>query len=90
MYMDLWNAIFPFEHQIKDIYGLYLKGKWIKEPNYQLRKFDKRYKIHHKVYELWCFLNFPYGKPKPKDKAKLKEVFSLGNTDNGKSIEQML
>ena len=90
MYMDLWNAIFPFEHQIKDIYGLYLKGKWIKEPNYQLRKFDKRYKIHNKVYDLWCFLNFPYGKPKPKNKAKLKEVFSLGNTDNGKSIEQML
>ena len=90
MYMDLWNAIFPFEHQIKDIYGLYLKGKWIKEPNYQLRKFDKRYKIHNKVYDLWCFLNFPYGKPKPKNKAKLKEVFSLGNTDNGKSIDEML
>ena len=90
MYMDFWNTIFPFEHQIKDIYGLYLKGKWIKEPNYQLRKFDKRHKIHHKVYELWCFLNFPYGKPKPKDKAKLKEVFNLGNERNGRSIDEML
>ena len=89
MYMDLWNKIFP-ECQIEEIYGLYLKGKWIKEPNYGFRKFDKRPKIHHRVYELWCFLNFPYGKPKPKQKAKLKEVFKLGDTNNGKSIEQML
>ena len=89
MYMDLWNAIFP-NYQIKEIWGLYLKGKWIKEPNYILRKFDKRYNIHNKVYDLWCYLNFPYGKPKPKHKAKLKEVFKLGDTDSGKSIEQML
>ena len=89
MYMDLWNKIFP-ECPIQDIYGLYTKGKWIKEPNFQLRKFDKRYKIHNKVYDLWCFLNFPYGKPKPKDKAKLKEVFNLGDTDTGKSIDKML
>ena len=89
MYMDLWNAIFP-DKPIKDIYGLYVKGKWMKEPNYHFRKFDKRYKIHHKVYDLWCFLNFPYGKPKLKNKPKLKEVFKLGDTNNGKSIEQML
>ena len=89
MYMDLWNAIFP-ENQIQKIYGLYLKGRWIKEPNYGFREFDKRYKIHHKVYDLWCFLNFAYGKPKPKNKAKLKEVFKLGDSSNGKSIEQLL
>ncbi len=89
MYMDLWNLIFP-ECQIEEIYGLYLKGKWIKEPNYGFRKFDKKNKIHHKVYDLWCFLNFPYGKPKPKQKAKLKEVFKLGDTNSRKSIEQML
>ena len=89
MYMDLWNAIFP-NHKIKDIYGLYLKGKWIKAPSFHLRKFDKRYKIHNKVYELWCFLNFPYGKPKPKDKAKLKEVFKLEHEPDGRSIDEML
>ena len=88
MYVDLWDAIFP-NNPIQDIYGLYVKGKWIKEPNYQFRKFTRSV-IHLNVYNLWCFLNFPYGKPKPKNKAKLKEVFSLGNTDNGKSIEQML
>ena len=89
MYMDLWNLIFP-DCQIEEIYGLYLKGKWIKEPNYGFRKFDKRSKIHYKVYDLWCFLNFPYGKPKPKSKPKLKEVFKLGDTNNGKSIDEML
>ena len=89
MYMDLWNKIFP-ECPIQDIYGLYTKGKWIKEPNYGFRKFDSRTKIHHRVYDLWCFLNFPYGKPKPKSKPKLKEVFKLGDTNNRKSIDEML
>ena len=88
MYVDLWDKIFP-ECPIQDIYGLYTKGKWIKEPNYQFRKFTRSV-IHLNVYNLWCFLNFPYGKPKPKDKAKLKEVFNLGDTDTGKSIDEML
>jgi len=89
MYMDLWNTIFP-NNQIEDVYGLYLKGKWIKEPNYILKKFDKRYKIHNKVYDLWCFLNFPYGKPKPKVKAKLKEVFIIGPNRDTRSIDELL
>ena len=88
MYVDLWDKIFP-ECPIQDIYGLYTKGKWIKEPNYQFRKFTRSV-IHLNVYNLWCFLNFPYGKPKPKSKPKLKEVFNLGNTYNGKSIDEML
>tara|TARA_Y100001938_G_scaffold65178_1_gene90571 strand:- start:4121 stop:4906 length:786 start_codon:yes stop_codon:yes gene_type:complete len=88
MYVDLWDAIFP-DNPIQDIYGLYVKGKWIKEPNYQFRKFTRSV-IHHNVYNLWCYLNFPYGKPKPKHKAKLKEVFKLGDSCNGKSIEQLL
>ena len=88
MYVDLWDKIFP-ECPIQDIYGLYTKGKWIKEPNYQFRKFTRSV-IHLNVYNLWCFLNFPYGKPKPKSKPKLKEVFKLGSTNNGKSIDEML
>jgi hypothetical protein len=88
MYVDLWDKIFP-ECPIQDIYGLYTKGKWIKEPNYQFRKFTRSV-IHLNVYNLWCFLNFPYGKPKPKSKPKLKEVFNLGDTYNGKSIDEML
>ena len=88
MYVDLWDKIFP-ECPIQDIYGLYTKGKWIKEPNYQFRKFTRSV-IHLNVYNLWCYLNFPYGKPKPKSNPKLKEVFNLGDTYNGKSIDEML
>ena len=90
MYKDLWNSIFPTKHHVKDIYGLYIKGKWIKEPSYGFRKFKTDTDIHDKVYELWCFLNFPYGKPWPKQKAKLKEVFSLEQDGAERSLEQML
>jgi len=89
MYMDLWNKIFP-DCPIVNIYGLYTKGKWIKEPNYGFRKFDTKTKIHHRVYDLWCFLNFPYGKPKPKYKAKLKGVFKLESNGNTRSIDELL
>jgi len=89
MYKDLWNSIFP-THRIEDIYGLYIKGKWIKEPSYGFRKFKTDTDIHDKVYELWCFLNFPYGKPWPKQKAKLKEVFSLEQDGAERCLEQML
>ena len=90
MYKDLWNSIFPTKHHVKDIYGLYIKGKWIKEPSYGFRKFKTDTDIHDKVYELWCFLNFPYGKPWPKQKAKLKEVFSLEQNGTERCLEQML
>jgi len=90
MYKDLWNSIFPTKHHVKDIYGLYIKGKWIKEPSYGFRKFKTDTDIHDKVYELWCFLNFPYGKPWPKQKAKLKEVFTLEQNGDERSLEQML
>jgi len=89
MYKDLWNSIFP-THRVKDIYGLYIKGKWIKEPSYGFRKFKTDTDIHDKVYELWCFLNFPYGKPWPKQKAKLKEVFTLEQDGDERSLEQLL
>jgi hypothetical protein len=89
MYKDLWNSIFP-THRVEDIYGLYIKGKWIKEPSYGFRKFKTDTDIHDKVYELWCFLNFPYGKPWPKQKAKLKEVFSLEQDGAERCLEQML
>lgn len=89
MYMDLWNAIFP-KNQILDLYGLYTKGKWKKEPNYGFRKFKTDTDIHHKVYDLWCFLNFPYGRPYPKQKANLKGVFKLESGTTEQSIEQLL
>ena len=89
MYKDLWNKIFP-ECPIQNIYGLYVKGKWMKEPTYGYRKFNIDNTIHKDVYRLWCFLNFPYGKPKPKVKAKLKEVFKLGPSENTRSIDELL
>ena len=89
MYKDLWNKIFP-ECPIQNIYGLYVKGKWMKEPTYGYRKFNIDNTIHKNVYRLWCFLNFPYGKPKPKAKAKLKEVFKLGPSENTRSIDELL
>tara|TARA_R110002012_G_scaffold321346_1_gene548778 strand:- start:11974 stop:12726 length:753 start_codon:yes stop_codon:yes gene_type:complete len=89
MYKDLWNKIFP-ECPIVNIYGLYTKGKWMKEPSYSFRKFNTNNDIHKDVYKLWCFLNFPYGKPKPKYKAKLKEVFKLGPSGNPRRIDELL
>lgn len=89
MYKDLWNKIFP-ECPIINIYGLYTKGKWMKEPSYSFRKFNTNNDIHKDVYKLWCFLNFPYGKPKPKYKAKLKEVFKLGPSGNPRRIDELL
>ena len=62
----------------------------MKEPSYGFRKFSTTNDIHKDVYHLWCFLNFPYGKPKPKYKAKLKEVFKLGPSGNTRSIDELL
>mgnify|MGYP003139191054 CR=1 FL=1 len=85
MYAIIWNRIFP-NNPIEKIYGLYIKGKWKREPNYNLRQFkliinkdEYNGPIADKVYDLWCFLNssFPYGKPKPKEKLDLKKTFTL-------------
>lgn len=89
MYMELWNKIFP-NNQILDLYGLYTKGKWKKEPIYGFKKFKTDTDIHFKVYDLWCFLNFPYGRPYPKQKANLKGVFKLESGTTEQSIEQLL
>ena len=88
MYKELWNTIFP-DNPILDMYGLYTKGKWIKEPSYGFRKF-KDSDMHHNVYELWCFLNFPYGKPWPKQKPQLKKEFKLGPSRNTPSLNELL
>ena len=88
MYKELWNTIFP-DNPILDMYGLYIKGKWMKEPSYGFRKF-KDSNIHHKVYDLWCFLNFPYGKPWPKKKPQLKKEFKLGPKPDARSIDELL
>ena len=89
MYKDLWNKIFP-DCPIINIYGLYIKGKWMKEPSYGFRKFNASNEIHKDVYKLWCFLNFPYGKPKPKVTAKLKGAFRLESCGNTRSIDELL
>tara|TARA_R100001443_G_C3363400_1_gene179543 strand:- start:5182 stop:5919 length:738 start_codon:yes stop_codon:yes gene_type:complete len=88
MYKELWNTIFP-DNPILDMYGLYTKGKWIKEPSYGFRKF-KDSDMHHSVYKLWCFLNFPYGKPWPKQKPQLKKEFKLGPKPDARSIDELL
>ena len=75
MYVDLWDKIFP-ECPIQDIYGLYTKGKWIKEPNYQFKKFKFNLDIAISVDELWRFLMG--GKPYPKAKVSIKTKFQIG------------
>ena len=55
--------------------GLYTKGRWIREPNYQLKKFKFNLDIAISVDNVWRFLNG--GNPKPKMKAKLKTKFEI-------------
>tara|TARA_R100001086_G_scaffold81074_1_gene39718 strand:- start:2622 stop:3356 length:735 start_codon:yes stop_codon:yes gene_type:complete len=77
MYAELLSKITGEEIGI--LAGLYTKGKWIKEPNYQLKKFKFNLDIAMSVDSVWRFLNG--GNPKPKIKAKLKTTFQIGGKD---------
>tara|TARA_E500000305_G_C4028149_1_gene243068 strand:+ start:4964 stop:5761 length:798 start_codon:yes stop_codon:yes gene_type:complete len=86
MYRILWNKIFP-DFKIETIQGLYLKGKWIKQPNYKLANVKIDEDICWKVYDLWTFLNTSGNrKPWPKDKYALEYAFEA-NIENELSAQ---
>ena len=64
MYRILWNKIFP-DFPVETLAGLYLKGKWIKEPNYKFKNTKIDENICWQVWELYKFLNNVYPKSKP-------------------------
>ena len=74
MYAELLSKI--VEEPVEMIAGLYTKGRWIREPNYQLKKFKFNLEIALSVNELWKFLMG--GNPKPKAKVKVKTEFQIG------------
>jgi hypothetical protein len=74
MYAELLTKITGKPVQM--IAGLYTKGKWIREPNYQFKKFKFNLDIAISVDELWRFLMG--GKPYPKAKVSIKTKFQIG------------
>ncbi len=82
MYAELLSKITGEEIGI--LAGLYTKGRWIREPNYQLKKFKFNLDIAISVDSVWRFLNG--GNPKPKMKAKLKTTFQIGGNDEYKLL----
>ena len=71
MYRILWNKIFP-DFPVESIAGLYLKGKWIKEPNYNFKNFKINEDICWKVWDLYSFMNKLYPKAKPELQYKFE------------------
>ena len=70
MYRILWNKIFP-DYPVDTLAGLYLKGTWIKEPNYKFKKTPINEEVCWQTWELFKFLNKVY----PKDKPSLQYKF---------------
>mgnify|MGYP003136997957 FL=1 len=73
MYAELLRKI--TDEPVDIIAGLYTKGKWIKEPNYQLKKFKFNLDVAIETTNLWKFLMG--GNPKPRIKVKLKTKFEM-------------
>ena len=87
MYKQLLLKSVLEEEKEVEMYGLYVKGTWIKEPSYSLRKFKDNLDIANFTYNLWCFLNGGRsGKPWPKDKANIKTQFELERSGFDESI----
>ena len=82
MYAELLSKI--IDEPVESIAGLYTKGKWIKEPNYQLKQFKFNLDIALSVDNLWRFLNG--GNPKPKMNVKIKSQFQIGDKDDYKGL----
>ena len=90
MYAELYNHIAK-EYKIPEvtkIYGLYTKGRWIREPNYQLKSFKFNLEIALSVKNVWEFLLG--GKPWPKAKVKIKSEFKIGGDTNDQGRLQEL
>lgn len=78
MYAELLSKI--TDEKIDIIAGLYTKGRWIREPNYQFKKFKFNLDVALSVDNIWKFLNG--GNPKPKMKLNIKSKFQIGGEDN--------
>jgi hypothetical protein len=78
MYAELLSKI--TDEPIEMIAGLYTKGKWIREPNYQFKKFKFNLEVALSVHEIWKFLMG--GNPYPKAKLKIKTKFQIGGNEN--------
>ena len=74
MYAELLSKI--TDEPIEMIAGLYTKGKWIREPNYQFKKFKFNLEVALSVHEVWKFLMG--GNPYPKAKLNIKTQFQIG------------
>ena len=74
MYAELLSKI--TDEPVDVLAGLYTKGRWIREPNYQLKKFKFNLDIAIATTDIWKFLMG--GNPKPKMKIKLKTKFEIG------------
>ena len=82
MYAELLSKITDTE--VEMIAGLYTKGRWIKEPNYQFKKFKFNLDIAISVHNLWEFLMG--GKPYPKAKIEIKSQFKIGGDNDYKRL----
>tara|TARA_R110000765_G_scaffold256269_1_gene356768 strand:+ start:1297 stop:2034 length:738 start_codon:yes stop_codon:yes gene_type:complete len=78
MYAELLSKI--VDEPVDTLAGLYTKGKWIREPNYQFKKFKFNLEVALSVYNVWEFLMG--GKPYPKAKLNIKSKFQIGGSKN--------
>ena len=89
MYAELFNKIAEEYNmpKVEKIYGLYTKGKWRKEPNYQLKSFKFDLEIALAVNDLWKFLMG--GKPWPKAKLQIKTSFKKGASNDKGRLQEL-
>ena len=82
MYAELLSKI--TDEEISIIAGLYTKGRWIREPNYQFKKFKFNLDVAISVDNIWKFLMG--GNPKPKMNINIKSKFQLGGQNDYKGL----
>ena len=89
MYAELYNTIAE-EYDIPKVtklYGLYTKGKWIREPNYGFKNFKFNLEVAMSTYNLWKFLIG--GNPWPKMKVKVKTSFQIGGKSESEKLQEL-
>ena len=89
MYADLIQKCCNFEDEV-EMYALYTKGKWIKQPSYKLKKAKPNEKVMNATYDIWEYLNTTArgAKPWPKDKPEIQTVFM--GIKSEESLEEIL
>ena len=85
MYAELLSKI--VDEPVDMIAGLYNKGRWIIEPNYQFKKFKFNIDIALSVHNICEFLMG--GKPYPKTKVSIKTEFKIGGNDEPKELQEL-